>query len=59
MNAVTLSIEDVFKGSNDRTALDAYVTPASNGLLDCLIQSIEEDKKRKMGILKPQRSAKT
>ena len=33
---VTLSIGDVFKGSNNRTVQGAYASPASNGLLEKL-----------------------
>ena len=47
MNPVTLSIEDVFKGSTIRTVSCAYVTPASNRLLENLIHFNERHEKEK------------
>ena len=38
MYPVTLSISDVFKGSNSMTVPYAYDSPASTGLLEKLIQ---------------------
>ena len=42
MYPVTLSIGDVFKGSNNRTVPCAYASPASNGLLEKFIHFTEK-----------------
>ena len=42
MDAVTLSIGDVFKGSNNRTVPCAYASPASDGLLEKFILFTEK-----------------
>ena len=47
MHPVTLSIEDVFKGSNIRTVPCAYDTPSSNGLLENLIDFAEKTRNGK------------
>ena len=40
--SLNLSIGDVLKGSNKRTVLCAYASPASNGLLEKFIHFIEK-----------------
>ena len=42
MYPVTLPIEEVFKGSNNRTLPCAYATPTSNGLLENLFHFTEK-----------------
>ena len=42
MYPVTLSIGDIFKRSNNRPVRRAYVCPASNGLLEKLINFTEK-----------------
>ena len=41
MYPVTLSIEDVIRGSNNRTVSCAYASPTSNGLLEKFIHFTE------------------
>ena len=47
MYPVTLSIEDVFKGSNIRTVQGAFATPTSNGLLENSIDFTERQETEK------------
>ena len=52
MYPVTLSIGDVFKGSNNRPFPRAYVSPASNGLLEKLINFTEKARNVKGAFLR-------
>ena len=47
MYPVTLSIEDVFKGTDVRTIPCAYASPKSNGLLENFIDFTEKTKTEK------------
>ena len=53
MYPVMLSIEDVFKGSNNRTVPCAYDSPASNGLLEKLFHFTERARIVKGAFLRP------
>ena len=46
MYSVTLSIEDVFKGANNRTVPCAYATPTANGLLENVSHFTEKTRNR-------------
>ena len=52
MYPVTLSIGDVFKGSNDRPVPRAYVSTASKGLLEKLINFTEKARNVKGAFLR-------